>query len=457
MFDFLAFFIQVLESIIYIYIAYQLLDRKLTIKNSIIIGIVLGSFWNLVHFTNTEGIYGLLIYRTLMILLIFFFSRANILKVIICVFVSSNISLMIEYTIMAVITMSLDTSIQTFFNNRLIYFIVYLISFVVGCGSYIIMKKFNLTLFDSQENFFSIDRTFSQDNNILARFKEIQNDYNLVIIIFIAQMTLITYYFYLREFFMISSSGSLDNLEFQTVCISIIIFLLNIMTLFMAKKVEKVKKENYRNKIREMEFSQIEKENLIIKQYKHDLFNHFSLLCSLAEDKKHDEVYSYLVNYHEDMKRKIIAVKTGLEELDILLFSKINKAYQNNIKIDYKCIANIHCNRSHIIDFISIIANLLDNAIEASQKSEMKLLEIHIDEEIVNYTFTIKNSVEDKKILKPDMLLKEGFSTKGSGRGFGLKIVNRLVKKYNGIIEFNNDDDLFEIEVILPKHELERY
>lgn len=457
MFDIISFVVQVLESIIYIYIVYQLLDRKTTIKNAIIIGIFLGGFWSICNIYDLQGVQYLLLYRTFMIFLICISSRENIFKVIICAFISSNISLMIEYTIMATITLGLDISIQTFFNNSLIYFLVYLISFIIGYILYLILKKYRLTMYDSNQNYFSVERTLSQNINLLTLIKEISNGYNVLIIIFVIQMTLITYYFKSKEFFKLLASDNSTNIEIQTIVISIIIFLLNLMTVFMARRIQKVKEENYHNKIREMEFSQMEKENFIIRQYKHDLYNHFKLLCALAEEKKHDEVYSYLVNYHEDIKNRIIIVRTGLDELDIFLNSKINFAQQNNIKIDYKCFASIKCNNNHIIDFISIIGNLLDNAIEASQKSEKKLLSIFIDEEIVHYSFIIKNTFENNEGLDPELLIQEGFSTKGNGRGFGLKIVDRIIKKYNGKIGLNINEDYFEVKVVLPKHELNRY
>lgn len=458
MLDILVFVVQVLESTIYIYITYKLLDRKLTIKNAVIIGVILGVFWDKCNILELDAAIDIFIYQMLMVLLVRITSHDSLFKVFISVFISSNALLIMEFTIIAFITMNQNISFQSHINNPSIYLMGYMLSFILGYIFYLILKKYDLSLFDRDQNYFSIERTFSQDKNISIRIKEITNNYNLVMIFFIIQMTLITYYFCSREYFNVYNpvEGNI-NIDLKTVLLSSGILIINIMTLFMAKKVLMVREENYYNKVKEMEFSQIENENLIIKQYKHDLNNHFNLLCGLAEEKKHDEVYSYLINYHEDIKSKTIPVKTGMNELDILLYSKINKAQQNNIKIDYKCFANIQCNKNYIIDFISIIGNLLDNAIEASQKSDKKIIGIYIDEEVLEYSFIIKNTFEEKALLTTDILLQEGFSTKGSGRGLGLKIVNRLVKKYNGNIEFNNDEEYFEIKVVLPKHELERY
>lgn len=458
MFDILRFVVQIIESIIFIYISYQLLDRKLNFYYAIVMGIILSFFWSFCYVIGIGVIKNLLVYRMLTVFMICIASRANILKVLISVFVSLNVCLMIEYTVIALVTIILSIPIQSIEDNTLIYIIVYMISFIFGCVFYLILKKYNLSLFDRHQNYFSVERTFYQSNNMLTRIKEMFNEYNFLIIIIVIQMTIVTYYFYSIEYFQVFTKAErVISVELKTIFLCLTLLFLNIMTLFLVKKVQKVREEIYHSKIKEIEFSHIEKESQIIRQYKHDLHNHFSLLCSLAEKKKYNEVYRYLVNYHVDIKSKIIPINTGLEELNTLLYLKINIAQQNNIKVDYKCYTNIQCDKGHIIDFISIIGNLLDNAIEASQKSEKRLIKICIDEEILDYIFTIENTFEDKEILTSDTLLQEGFSTKGHGRGFGLKIVNKLVKKYDGSIEFKNDEDFFRIKVILSKHELEKY
>lgn len=83
---------------------------------------------------------------------------------------------------------------------------------------------------------------------------------------------------------------------------------------------------------------------------------------------------------------------------------------------------------------ITILGNLLDNAMEAVQFTEQKTVELLVREEDGEWFIQSRDtgSGVDPQIL--DNIFQRGYSTKGENRGFGLFLVGKVVEKYGGTI-----------------------
>ena len=93
-----------------------------------------------------------------------------------------------------------------------------------------------------------------------------------------------------------------------------------------------------------------------------------------------------------------------------------------------------------------IIGNLIENALDSldsldSASGQPKQLSIGIFTQphamIINVDDTGTGISDDIR----DEIFKNGFSTKGEGRGTGLYIVNELIKKYNGTVSLESEPD----------------
>ena len=78
-----------------------------------------------------------------------------------------------------------------------------------------------------------------------------------------------------------------------------------------------------------------------------------------------------------------------------------------------------------------VLGIYLDNALEAAENSDQKLVSLEIYEINHNLNFTISNSY--KEIIPLKKMKKKGFSTKGKNHGKGLYYVNKLVNKIKWI------------------------
>lgn len=85
-------------------------------------------------------------------------------------------------------------------------------------------------------------------------------------------------------------------------------------------------------------------------------------------------------------------------------------------------------------DLITVIGNLVDNAIDAVSESERKIVELLVREEDGEWLIQVRDSGCGVAADKLEKIFDLGFSTKGENRGFGLYLVGKVIEKYNGTV-----------------------
>ena len=99
-------------------------------------------------------------------------------------------------------------------------------------------------------------------------------------------------------------------------------------------------------------------------------------------------------------------------------------------------------------DLSTILNNLLDNAVEASEKSQEKFVNVKISlNEHNTKVLTIINSCDNEPVTSNGKLVTT--KENSSGHGLGIKSVKRTLKNYNGDIEWFYDKDKKEFKVIV--------
>lgn len=285
-----------------------------------------------------------------------------------------------------------------------------------------------------------------------------KNHYNAAIIFYLIQMVLLISVingYFMDRYNIFESGAGRDVLE---LFLGPVILILNVAGIFVIKNLYEKGVEKQRYQINTLKFKHMEEQNRLYRQHRHDLENHLSVLSGLVQEGKYAELADYLSRYRKAVYSSMIEVDTGMEELDILLYSKIASARQRKIQVDFKCSAAVNCNKKYALDMISIMGNMLDNAIEACEEiqEEKREISVEIKEDSVDYIFRVVNSYNPAKSLPSEDLFKEGFSTKeGGDRGHGLYIIKRLADRYEGEIETVLSESLFDIKVEIPRFRLE--
>ncbi|MPM87367.1 hypothetical protein SDC9_134463 [bioreactor metagenome] len=218
----------------------------------------------------------------------------------------------------------------------------------------------------------------------------------------------------------------------------------------------------YQNDLIAKHYDEVQNIYRQMRGWRHDYHNHIQVMRVLVSQARnagenHDDeaaLYNerldkYLTELNNDLSAVDTVIKTGNVMIDAILNSKLSLIKSKNININAKAVVPSELKTSEI-DLCVIIGNLLDNAMEACLKqSETKdrFIRIYIGilkEQLYIY---VSNSVGGE-VKNAGMTY---VSTKCSDtHGFGLIRVDRIVDKYNGYVNRQNEDGVFATEVMLP-------
>ncbi len=157
----------------------------------------------------------------------------------------------------------------------------------------------------------------------------------------------------------------------------------------------------------------------------------------------------------EDAEGELGEIPVIFSTDNIYLNALLNMAYKRAVDNQIEFSHTIKSNLTDIeeSDLISLLGNLIDNAIEALQKLKSdKYLHITIFEKDNYYMFSVKNSISASVIHRNPKF--ETTKTDKRFHGHGLKIVKEIVKKYNGNISFSENDNVFDVSFMLEREKI---
>ena len=208
------------------------------------------------------------------------------------------------------------------------------------------------------------------------------------------------------------------------------------------------KLESYQNDLLEKHYNEVENMYRQMRGWRHDYKNHIAAMKIHLENQNYELLGSYLNELNKDLTTVDTVLKTGNVMADAILNSKLSLAKSKDIAVDATASVPEKIRVSDT-DLCVIIGNLLDNAIEACCKfddTEKRFIRVYIGLLKQQLYISVSNSVGGE-------LKKEGktyMTTKNENHGFGLKRIDKIVSKYGGYINRQDETDVFATEIMLP-------
>ncbi|MUK90162.1 GHKL domain-containing protein [Ornithinibacillus sp. L9] len=189
----------------------------------------------------------------------------------------------------------------------------------------------------------------------------------------------------------------------------------------------------------------------------HEFTNKLYVLSGLLQLGHYDEAIELI---QTESKMNIVQNKVLLQQIQdrtvqAILLGKIGKASEK--KIDFKIDGNSHLKKlpKHIdlSKLITILGNLLDNAMEAVEHKDEKIVTFFVTDIGRDVVFEVSDGGDGIAEEQVERLFELGYSTKqGNDRGFGLALVKQTVHELGGHIEFHNQSNGGAVfSVFLPK------
>lgn len=185
------------------------------------------------------------------------------------------------------------------------------------------------------------------------------------------------------------------------------------------------------------------------RSFRHDFKNHLLCLRSLLAENEVENALEYMNDIEKMSYTEKKNYDTGNIIADALLNDKNEKAAEANSHITFS--GYVPTTGITNSDLCTIMANALDNAIEACAKDSSgspKEITVESDFKQGYFFFRATNPIFEKVDIKNDNEIKTSKENK-EFHGFGVSNIVKTAKKYSGSVKASVDGDKFVLETEL--------
>ena len=211
---------------------------------------------------------------------------------------------------------------------------------------------------------------------------------------------------------------------------------------YLKEKLQKKLNQEQTLRYRDMERYSLHIEELYkeVRSFRHDYTNLLTSLRLGIEEEDMGQIKEVYDSVLKDSSQKLQDNKYDLgrlvnirdRSLKSLLAGKFIKAREKDIVFNVEVPEEIQVEGMSLLDFLTIVSILCDNAIEASAEASQPHVSIAFIKNGAQETFIIENSIKEEGIDISE-IFSFGVSSKGEGRGVGLYTVMKIVESYPNV------------------------
>jgi two-component system, LytTR family, sensor histidine kinase AgrC len=233
-----------------------------------------------------------------------------------------------------------------------------------------------------------------------------------------------------------------------------IVLLIEVITFLLVFKMDRDSRKELQTqlKLQQIQLELKQNNDMInitenLRKLRHDMNNHIGLIKSMVDGQKYDYLKTYVDELYGDVAIAndfIVAENTALS---VILNAKREKARELNI--DFQSLIAAKNIAMQDKDICVLFGNILDNAIEAAEKSmNKKYIDFSIQRTDSGCIIQCENSLGIRPIERKGRFI----SSKENKylHGIGIENIKDIVAKYKGELNFDYDDEVFNLRIVLP-------
>lgn len=209
---------------------------------------------------------------------------------------------------------------------------------------------------------------------------------------------------------------------------------------------ERFQKNQYMERLQEYEkYNQVYKELISdIRHRQHDFDNHLQafysigMSCDSIEEVRKEQC-KYLNELQKQNKSYRLLKENVSSVLTAFLYIKFNEMEKQGVSVNYRIAIDQFDKCVPFPDIVELVGNLLDNAMEATKKTEYGKIYYYMEEGNNYINIIIENPYDWIDGERFDIYLRDGKSSNGNKRGFGLTNASRIIDRYQGLLEVKFD------------------
>lgn len=183
----------------------------------------------------------------------------------------------------------------------------------------------------------------------------------------------------------------------------------------------------------------------------HDMKHTMRTIAALAETHDCDRIGHLIKNLRMELGNIEWKMICSHKILNALLVERKEYADDNGVIFNPDIKEPLYLQDIEDVDIITLIGNLLDNAIAAEKRAKSKEgvhCSMWMSREGRHVLIQVENSYEEKQGNKENS--GELKARIGEKHGIGCKSMKKIVKKYGGIMESSKEGGRYRVKVILP-------
>jgi len=253
-----------------------------------------------------------------------------------------------------------------------------------------------------------------------------------------------------------SLSMEAHHIRVELFYIVLIMVITNILILFFMYKIKKDTQLKHENELLKIQNDNTKQTEINMKalyestySVKHDLEKHFLAIKTMAEKEKCQDIDNYVKSIIENNLNDVQKIVfTDNDIFNAIVNTKLELCRQKgifpSINVSDEAVSYIKSS-----DIVIIFGNLFDNAIEAAEKTEKKIVILNIRLQGEYVSVYMENSFNEKY---SDVELATTKADK-IGHGFGVKNIKAIVEQNQGMIQyFENDDSMLCCDILIKKY-----
>ena len=243
-----------------------------------------------------------------------------------------------------------------------------------------------------------------------------------------------------------------NSTKFQVIISTIIIFFINIFTFFLynslSKSYAKEKEAALIRKEKEMYYNQcllMKETSEHLQRFKHEINNQFISMKEMMNKGMYKELTEFLNSLTSKLEFEKIYSNTGNVVVDSIINYKLNLLSNVSIATEIAIPSNLNVN---VNDLVIILGNILDNAVNALNEN------LHDSKLYFKIVYSQGRLIIKETNTYQTQICYENGEIQSSRKnknnhGFGLKNIEEAVKRNEGYMEINHNENIFSIDIIL--------
>lgn len=194
----------------------------------------------------------------------------------------------------------------------------------------------------------------------------------------------------------------------------------------------------------------------LIRKERHDYLKHIAAIQYLLEKNEYDKTKTYINSIVNQFEETNLSIKGEHGAIASVLHTNFKRARDKNIAINYLLevpISNMPISSAQLVE---LLGNILENAIDACEEwqittGDQGIVELSLRKRSGLFLLTCQNSTPILPVKVADELfMSTGITTKEGHEGLGTIIIQTIVQKHHGHLEYTAEKNMFTLTCKIP-------